>query len=234
MAKLALHSLPENVLAVVGHDLRTQLAVLQAATDDLSVGINLSNAHGIRQATGQIRSRTAWLQCQIDTLLTAEALRCGQFRLQPRLTDIVAWLCELQQVVEPLLLHKHQELRLARRGDMPLILIDPRRITQVLVTLIAHASQVTGADQPIDVTLTRQDRWVRITVADRGPGVPGKASKQLFRSANQATALGPPDEGVGLGVSRMIVEAHGGQVGAEPRRGGGACVWIEMPVHEVA
>jgi K+-sensing histidine kinase KdpD len=225
------------LLAVVGHALRTPLAALLVAADDLSDGVDLHNANRSRQLVGQIRSGTAWLQCQVDNLLTVELLRSRQLQIQPRLTDLVAWVCELQEVVHALLVHKNQVLRLARRGAMPAVLMDPRRVTQAVVNLIANASRVMEADQVIDVTLARHGRLVRITVADRGPGLRGESPEQLFAMTDQATATGQPDEGMtglGLGVTRMIIEAHGGQVGAHTRRRGGACFWVELPVGATA
>ena len=84
----------------------------------------------------------------------------------------------------------------------------------------------------IRVTLTRTPAAVRVAVEDRGPGIPAGAVARVFEPFYQAaTPTAPGQRGVGLGLAivKEIVEAHGGRVGAENRRGGGARVWCELP-----
>jgi signal transduction histidine kinase len=95
-----------------------------------------------------------------------------------------------------------------------------------------NASKFGASGRPIDVSFTPHEQCVRVAVSDRGPGVVHEHVQRLFepyyRSAKTADNV---KEGVGLGLSivKSIVQAHGGSVGVESRRGGGARFWFEIP-----
>jgi two-component system sensor histidine kinase KdpD len=75
--------------------------------------------------------------------------------------------------------------------------------------------------------------WLRTTVADRGPGLPPGREATLFEPFYrdpEAVRRGTEGVGLGLAIVRAIVLAHGGQVGAANRRGGGACFWFDLPL----
>jgi signal transduction histidine kinase len=100
----------------------------------------------------------------------------------------------------------------------------------VLVNLILNASKFGTANMTIDLSVTVRDGEVCVVVADRGPGVSLEQSERLFEPYYRAPS-GLSKDGVGLGLSivKSIVEAHGGQVGVESRRGGGARFWFSVP-----
>src|SRR3954447_13014719 len=139
---------------------------------------------------------------------------------------------EVQPIVAPMLSKKQQVLRRSSRGDCRAISADSRGISQVLVNLISNASKFTPHGQPIDVILHNQLNCLRVTVADRGPGLTPGSQDRLFEPYYRAVpAVRSGKEGLGLGLSivKSIVESHGGRVGAGNRRGGGASFWFELP-----
>ena len=115
---------------------------------------------------------------------------------------------------------------------VPDVSADGRRLGQVLVNLILNASKFGPSNSAIDVTITARGDTIRVSVADRGPGVSTEQAKRLFEPYYRAPATaGSGKDGVGLGLSivKSIVEAHNGQVGVESRRGGGARFWFSLP-----
>jgi signal transduction histidine kinase len=136
-------------------------------------------------------------------------------------------------VVEPLLAQRGQQLRVRLSPRLPEVLADSRRLGQVLVNLILNASKFGPPSSEIEVAVTLKGRAIKVTVADRGPGVPPEQAVRLFEPYYRAPATaGSGKDGVGLGLSivKSIVEAHSGRVGVESRRGGGARFWFELPV----
>ena len=103
----------------------------------------------------------------------------------------------------------------------------------MLIDLIANASKYSGPPTRIEVTAARRDERVRLSVADRGSGIPAGEAEQLFAAytrAPKAGLSGIDGAGLGLAIVKSIVDLHGGTVGATRRRGGGSIFWVELPV----
>jgi signal transduction histidine kinase len=103
-------------------------------------------------------------------------------------------------------------------GDLPLVLADGDRLTQVLLNLLDNAERHTPPEGHIDVTAHLAGGWVWVTVADSGCGIPGEDVSRIFdrfwrADASRARTTG--GSGLGLAIVKGIVEAHGGQVHAE-------------------
>src|SRR6185312_12108223 len=96
-------------------------------------------------------------------------------------------------------------------------------IEQVLVNLLENATKYTQPGTPVDVTATKRDEDVVLSVADRGPGIADDERERIFdkfhRGASERTKGGV---GLGLTICRAIVITHGGRIWAESREGGGA------------
>jgi two-component system sensor histidine kinase KdpD len=109
---------------------------------------------------------------------------------------------------------------------------DSRRIGQVLINLIANASKYSGHGTRITVSAIRRGGVVRLSVADRGPGLPGGDPARLFlpfTRSLEAGRTGIDGAGLGLAIVKSIAELHGGMAGAAPRKGGGSLFWVELP-----
>jgi two-component system, OmpR family, sensor histidine kinase KdpD len=199
------------------------------ADADAKEDVETLSPEQVRQMAQAIHRRTLWLQGLAENLLTAAALERGGLSICARPLDLRDVIEETALVVEPLLAQRSQPLRL----DMPVgpatAVVDRRRIGQALANLVVNASKFSDPGTDVDVTLApgkRAGAW-RITVSDRGPGLPAGGTKRLFSPYVRGDES---REGVGLGLSivRSIAEAHDGRVGAAPRLGGGASFWIEI------
>ena len=218
-------------LSVVAHELRTPITALTTSSELLLADLDVLQPDQIRGMVSMLHRGALWLQCLVENLLCAATIREGHFQLQPqpiRLMDVVR---EVQPVVQPLLAQKAQRLRLLPRGRDVEVSADPRRIGQVLVNLISNASKFSAADTSIDVMHAVRGDVVRVTVADRGKGIPAGGGEQLFEPycrGSEATRTGKEGMGLGLAIVKSIVEAHGGRVGSANRPGGGASFWFEL------
>ena len=220
------------VLSVASHDLLAPIAAVAMTAGVLVEDAEVLDPAQIRAMTASIHRQALWLQELVENLLCATALGEGRFELHPRSIMLDEVLREVRPVVEPLLARKGQRLRLSVSRANREVAVDWRRIGQVLVNLITNAGKYAPGDTVIDVTCRLRSQAVRVMVADRGPGLPPGGGRRLFepfwRGAEGAASA---HQGVGLGLAivKAIVEAHGGQVGADNRRGGGACFWFELP-----
>ncbi|MGH2492721.1 MAG: sensor histidine kinase [Candidatus Limnocylindria bacterium] len=143
--------------------------------------------------------------------------------------DLRELLTEVESLIEPLLARKQQKVRVRPRVALPIISADSRRISQVLINLITNASKYAGSGTLIEVHACARAGQVRVTVADRGPGISPSMVGKLFEPYYRAGRTDGDGLGIGLSVVRTIVEAHGGRVGVKNRRSGGAAFWFELP-----
>ena len=105
---------------------------------------------------------------------------------------------------------------------------DPVQIGQVIINLIRNACEAV-ADSPsknIRIEVTKQRKSVRVAVTDSGPGIAADLLSTLFEGKASSK---PHGMGIGLSISRTIVESHGGHIGGENLEGGGACFWFTLP-----
>jgi signal transduction histidine kinase len=114
-------------------------------------------------------------------------------------------------------------------GELPEVEADPRQLRRVLQNLISNALRFRRGDMVLIEVLALQDarEWV-ISVRDDGIGVPPEHTRRIF---GMFARLEPSTEGLGLGlaVSRRIVEAHGGRIWVEPAEGGGSVFRFTLP-----
>jgi two-component system sensor histidine kinase KdpD len=138
--------------------------------------------------------------------------------------------------MQPLLDRRKQRLSLTEPIQLPPVQADPTRLKQVIINLLANASKYGPQDETIDLELAQVDETLKITVADRGPGIPPGERAQLFNRFVRVGAQTSEQVGIGLGLSvvKAIVEGHGGQVGTDERPGGGSVFWFTLPLAEEA
>jgi two-component system sensor histidine kinase KdpD len=221
-----------TVLATVAHELRGPLTALATSSELLAEDyLHLEPEH-VKRMLDAMHRRTLWLQGLVENLLCAATIREGRLQLYRQSLSLTDLLADVDAVVGPLLAQHDQRLRIRCTNRLPEVLADSRRLGQVLINLILNASKFGEPSTAIDVSISTRGGAVRVVVADRGPGVSTELAHRLFEPYYRApAAAGSGKDGVGLGLSivKSIVEAHGGQVGVESRRGGGARFWFSIP-----
>src|SRR6266568_5038484 len=221
-----------TVLATVAHELRGPLTALATSSELLAEDFLHLDSRQVKSMLGAMHRRTLWLQGLVENLLCAATIREGRLQLYRQSLSLVDVLVDAEAVVGPLLEQRGQRLRVRIASDLPEVLADSRRLGQVLINLILNASKFGAANTSIDITISVRGGAVRVAVSDRGPGVSSDQAQRLFEPYYRAPATsGSGKDGVGLGLSivKSIVEAHGGQVGVESRRGGGARFCFTVP-----
>ncbi|MFL5805343.1 MAG: sensor histidine kinase [Roseiflexaceae bacterium] len=115
--------------------------------------------------------------------------------------------------------------------DLSLVPLDGVLIEQVLINLLENALKYTPPGSPIEIAATTAHDMVTVDVADRGPGIPAGAEQRVFDKFYRASsANGQGGVGLGLAISKGMVEAHGGRIWAENRPGGGTLFRFTLPL----
>jgi len=115
--------------------------------------------------------------------------------------------------------------------DLPPVELDYLQMDQVLTNLIENAVRYTPTESPIEITAHLEGEQMVISVADRGPGIPPVDLERIFDKFYRVLGTQhTTGSGLGLAVSKGLVEAHGGRIWAENREGGGAVLRFTLPV----
>jgi two-component system sensor histidine kinase KdpD len=213
--------LRSSLLSAVSHDLRTPLAVITGAATTLrDDGDRLTPV-----ARGELLSSIVDDAQRLERVL-ANLLQLT--RVETGLEPVREWV-PAEEVVGAALTRLESVLRdRAVETAIPpdlLLRIDPVLFEQLLINLVENALKH-GAP-PITIRAERRGSAVELEVADRGPGLPPGGTARLFEKFVRASAA--PGAGLGLAVVRAIAQAHGGDVVAEDRPGGGAVFRVTIP-----
>ena len=133
--------------------------------------------------------------------------------------------------MQPLLLDRAVQTSIP--DDLPPVQLDYLEIEQVLTNLIENAVRYTPSDSPVDVSVQIDGDQMVISVGDRGSGIPPADLERVFDKfyrVSGRSSVRPTGSGLGLAVSKGLVEAHGGRIWAENREGGGAVFRFTLPL----
>jgi signal transduction histidine kinase len=217
----------------VAHEFRTPLSALAASVELLLDQAPELNAAELQELLISLHLGILGLQTLVDNLLESASIEAGRFRVSPRPSNLGRIIAEAIRTMQPLLDKRGQRLIVELPAAIPVVRADSRRTMQVLVNLLSNASKYGPDDAEITVSASVREGWVRVTVADRGPGIPPGHRKDLFRRFVYPDTDGDKTQygaGLGLSVVKAVIEAHGGQVGVEDRPGGGSVFWFTLPV----
>ncbi len=229
----AIHRLLGHFLANVAHEFRTPLSALAASIELLRDQAPDLSAAELQELLTSLHLGIIGLQTLVDNLLEGASIEVGRFRVYPRPTDLGRIVAEAAQLMQPLLEKRGQRLTLRLPLPLPAVRADMRRTERALINLLSNACKYGPDGAEVVVGATVDGGWVRVTVADQGPGVPPELWQDLFRRFRRSDPdSGEAQYGVGLGLSvvRAVIEAQGGAVGVENRAGGGAIFWFTVPV----
>jgi two-component system, OmpR family, sensor histidine kinase KdpD len=221
--------LKSALLAAVSHDLRTPLASIKASATSL-----LDNSVEWDRETRQdfleaIDEETDRLTLMVSNLLDLSRIEGGALRPQKDWYDIDELIVDVRARLTQRT--KSHPLSITVEPDLPMLRFDYVQIAQVLVNLVENAVKYTAHGTPIVVAAHQVPGAIEISVHDDGPGIPPEHQLRLFDKfyrANAATAV--PGAGIGLAISKGLVEAHGGTIWVESEPGSGTTFRFTLPL----
>ena len=234
----AVEHLLGHFLANVTHEFRTPITALGASVELLLDQSGELAPDELEQMLTWLHLSILSLQTLVDNLLEASSLEARRFRVNPRPTDLGEIIGEAARLMQPLLEKYNQYLDLELPPRIPVVYADARRVVQVLVNLLSNAHKYGPEESAIEIRAVPVGDEVRVSVSDRGPGIPEEIRGTIFQRFSH---FGPGHDdsrqygvGLGWGVVKAIVEAHGGETGVEEAPSGGASFWFTLPLAERA
>jgi two-component system, OmpR family, sensor histidine kinase KdpD len=221
--------LRKTLLDCVSHELKTPLAAIGAASQELSRSApNIQDPQMLKELASEIRDGSRRLNRVVDNLLDMNRLESGVIRPKREWCDVRELLQSAVDIERESI--NGRDIRLDIPEQIPLALVDHTLIEQAVAKLLANAGSHTPARLPIEIDAEYTNDHLLISVSDRGPGIPIEATEQLFEKFYRGDNRKTGGLGLGLSIARGLIEAHGGRLTAENRDGGGARFTIRLPV----
>jgi signal transduction histidine kinase len=232
----------DEFLSVAAHELKTPVTTLRGYSQFL---LSLFEREGpvdrerFRRILRTLDQQADKLARLIDQLLDVSRLEAGKLALHKEPTDVGALVAEVVAAAQA---RTTQHRLILRRPEQPVVAaVDPLRFEQVVANLLDNAIKYSPRGGDIDVDLARPARdLIRLSVRDRGVGIPEEHRPHIFERFYQAPTGGPrPGMGLGLYITRQIVTLHGGSIAVESppdgpsgRPGQGTRFVVTLPARE--
>lgn len=223
-----------NLLRMISHDLRTPLTSISGNASNLISNYQKLDDGARERIFTDIYDDSMWLINLVENLLAVTRLEGGQVSIHQsvELMDEVA--AEALRHIS----RKNKEHRIRFTSGQELILVkaDARLIVQVLINLVDNAIKYTQAGSCIEIHAEKKDRWVAVSVADNGPGIPDEQKPHvfdMFYSGANKIVDSRRSLGLGLSLCKSIVTAHGGTITVSDNKPMGSVFTFTLPAGEV-
>ena len=223
-----------NLLRSISHDLRTPLTSISGNASNLLSNGPLFDAKTKEQMYADIYDDAMWLINLVENLLSVSRLEQGRMNLHLT-TELI------DEVVAEALRHINRKraeyhFHVQSSDDYLLAQIDAKLIVQVLINILDNAMKYTPPGSDIEIGWKQEGKFIYISVADNGPGIPDQAKPHIFDmfySASNQIADSRRSMGLGLALCKSIVNAHGGEIMVSDHKPHGSIFTFSVPAGEV-
>jgi PAS domain S-box-containing protein len=216
---------------ILAHELRTPLTPILTSTSMLQE--LLKPQGGIQEKlAANILSSAETLAQRLEDLLDLARCARGTFKLRKMPADMYQFVDEVIARFQPSLSLRNQKLVFEICEGLPVTEIDPSRIEQVLINLLSNASKFSPQNSVITLKVSQKGNEVLVEVKDEGIGISNEDQETLFRPYHrvQQDRNLIPGMGLGLAVSKQIIEAHGGKIWVTSQTGCGSTFSFLLPL----
>ena len=220
--------LHRTLLDSVSHELKTPLAVIEAATDGLDEQLTDAGVPLAQTFLDEIKQANKRLNRVVSNLLDMTRIETGRLPLN------LEW-CEPAELLHSAIEQVSNEISAERirihvPADLPLVRLDVGLMEQSLCNLLNNATAYSPAGAPIELSAQMEDKTLVLSVADHGVGLRPGEEKKVFEKFYRGPNARPGGAGLGLSIVQGFVKAHNGTISAENNAGGGAKFTLRLLV----
>ena len=229
----AVERMKSEFVSTVSHELRTPLTSIRGALGLVRDGIAGEIDETARQMVEIAYNNSERLVVLINDLLDIEKIEAGEMVFEMKPIPLKALL--ERAVMDNAGVAAMHGVRFDIVGDIPEVQVnaDHDRMLQVLTNLLANAAKFSPSGETVSLSaILREDDFVQVSVEDQGPGIPVEFHERIFRKFAQADCSDTRQKGgsgLGLSISKAIVEKHGGKIGFSTTPGKGTAFFFDLP-----
>lgn len=226
----AVHELQEqreDFIRSISHDLRSPLAIIQGQASILQRTLGKGGQRG--RSLGYIIAASHRMNAMIRDLVDSARQESGQLALEKQTVELRPFVCDLLEKYALMMSERRVKVEVA--ADLPPVDADPGRLERIFLNLIGNAMKYAPPESEVIVGARAANGEVVTSVADKGLGIAPEDLPRIFDRYYRARG-DRKDEGLGLGlyITRMLVEAHGGAVSAHSKVGEGTTFYFTLPL----
>jgi len=229
-ARVEIEQLKDQLIGMVSHELRSPLTSILG-----SLRMITSNALGpvskdvMDLAELAERSGSRMLRL-INDILDIEKIECGKAEFKMTLANLREVVAEAVKSLDAFGMQRNVKIKLAPGNDSLNTLIDSDRIIQVVTNLVSNAVKFAPEGTAVEVSVTKDNKSAHVAIQDHGAGIPDEFRSRIFNKFAQASNRKSGGSGLGLNISKAIVEQHGGSIGYESALGKGSAFFFDLPI----
>jgi signal transduction histidine kinase len=212
-----------ELMADIAHELRTPLSVMQGRLEGMIDGVYPRDERQV----GQVLEDARTLARLVEDLRTLAHSESGTLALAKEPTDLAVLLAETASAFQPGARAKGVEIRTTVPDDAPAVEVDPVRIREVVMNLLANAVRHTAAESVVRLEAEVSATGVTVRVIDQGVGIRPEELPHVFDRFYKGP--GSSGSGLGLTIARSLIAAHGGTIAAHAPAEGGTIVEFTIP-----
>lgn len=219
----------EEYVGLISHDLRNPLANVMGAADWLRRTRSQKGLERETKSADSIVASAKRMNAMIQDLVESSHLEAGRFEMRKEPLNLLQLVSEVvEHVGAPA---ERARIRIEAPEWVPAVQADPDRIERAIVNLLTNALKYSPPDSPVAVRMAHGDGEAVVSVSDQGVGIPPEELPRLFqRFYRTETTKKIGGLGLGLYITRLIAEAHGGRVWVESEVGKGSTFYLSLPL----
>lgn len=232
--------LKTEFFANISHELRTPLNVLLGSIQLFDMyakkGDIIYKGPDLDKKVYVMRQNCFRLLRLVNNLIDITKIDSGFFELQLQNRDIVAVIEDITLSVADYIENKGITLVFDTELEEKVVACDPDKIERIMLNLLSNAIKFTPAGGSIEVNVYDKDNWIQVSVKDSGIGIPEDKRSiifERFRQVDKSLSRNREGSGIGLSLTKSLVEMHNGKINVESNLGEGTVFTFELPIRIV-